>query len=41
MTDQNEENPLTYEVSDETLEIAAGTAKEKHELYPRRLHWPV
>lgn len=29
MTDHNEENLLTYEVSDETLEIAAGTAKEK------------
>ena len=29
MTDQNEENLLTYEVSDEALEIAAGTAKEK------------
>ena len=29
MTDQNEENLLTYEVSDQTLEIAAGTAKEK------------
>ena len=29
MTDQNEENLLTYEVPDETLEIAAGTAKEK------------
>lgn len=29
MTDPNEENLLTYEVSDETLELAAGTAKEK------------
>ena len=29
MTDQNEEKLLTYEVSDEALEIAAGTAKEK------------
>ena len=29
MTDHNEENLLTYEVSDETLEIAAGTAKEE------------
>ena len=28
MTDQNGENLLTYEVSDEALEIAAGT-KEK------------
>ena len=29
MTDQNEENLLTYEVSDETLEIAGGGAKEE------------
>ena len=29
MTDQNEKNLLTYEVSDEALEIAAGTAKEE------------
>ena len=29
MTDQNEENLFIYEVSDETLEIAASTAKEK------------
>ena len=27
--DQNEEEALTYEVSDEALEIAAGTGKEK------------
>jgi hypothetical protein len=29
MTDQNEEEPLTYEVSDEALEVATCTGKEK------------
>ena len=36
-----EQEMLAFEVADEALEIAAGTAKEKGELHPRGLHRPV
>jgi hypothetical protein len=39
ITRQLEEDVLSFDVSDEALEIAAGLAKEG-ELHPRRMHWP-